>query len=221
MIDVAIFIPAQESNRYHEFGDIAPFGDTTLLNWKISQCKEFVPSNQIYISSDSLKIEEISQREGVNYIKRGADCKTINDQLKAFSNYVNYNNILWTNVTAPFLGSQEYLLMLESFSLNKDCDLIISTVEKHEYVFFNGKKLNFQGFAPREKVESVNIFTNGAYLIDKKSLQDQNDISNIDDVCFYNLDAISSIEVKDIYSYSIAQSLIAVYFSRLLEKSNV
>ncbi len=221
MIDVAIFIPAQESNRYHKFGDTAPFGDTTLLNWKISQCKEFVPSNQIYVSSDSIKIEEISQKEGVNYIKRDVDCKTIDDQLKAFSNHVNYNNILWTNVNAPFLGSREYLLMLESFSLNKDCDLLISAVEKHEYVFFNGKKLNFQGITPREKIEPINICSNGAYLIDKKSLQDQNNFINTDDVCFYNLDAISSIEVKDIYSYSIAQNLIAVYFSRLLEKSNV
>ncbi|EKO5126655.1 hypothetical protein P0K00_001322, partial [Campylobacter coli] len=40
--DFAVIIPAQESNQYHEKGDLAPFGSTTLLEWKIAQCKEFV-----------------------------------------------------------------------------------------------------------------------------------------------------------------------------------
>ena len=45
----AIIIPAQEKNRYHDQGDLAPFGQTTLLEWKIAQCKEFVELSQINI----------------------------------------------------------------------------------------------------------------------------------------------------------------------------
>ena len=42
MKDLVFFIPAQETNKYHKLGDLAPFGDTTLLQWKISQCKKVV-----------------------------------------------------------------------------------------------------------------------------------------------------------------------------------
>ena len=37
-MNFAVIIPAQETNKYHKLGDLAPFGDTTLLEWKISQC---------------------------------------------------------------------------------------------------------------------------------------------------------------------------------------
>ena len=70
MNNFAVIIPAQEKNRYHELGDIAPFGDTTLLEWKIAQCKEFIRSSQIYINSESKNIEEIAIRSNVNFIER-------------------------------------------------------------------------------------------------------------------------------------------------------
>jgi len=221
MIDVAIFIPAQESNKYHELGDIAPFGDTTLLNWKISQCKEFVPPSQIFVSSCSVKIKEISEKEGVNHVMREADDGSVEEQLNTFSSYIGYGNILWVNATSPFLGGREYASMLKNFSANKSCNLLISTIEKYEYTFFENEKVNFQSLTPRAELKPVNICTNGAFLMDRKSLIDQNGLHNMKDVCFHNLDIISSTEIKDIDSYSIAQNLITVYFSRLLGSANV
>jgi CMP-N-acetylneuraminic acid synthetase len=48
----SVIIPAQKHNKYHKMGDLAPFGDTTLLEWKISQCKEFIQPECIYVSTD-------------------------------------------------------------------------------------------------------------------------------------------------------------------------
>ena len=61
----AIIIPAQEKNRYHDQGDLAPFGQTTLLEWKIAQCKEFVELSQINICSDSEVIKEIAGKDKI------------------------------------------------------------------------------------------------------------------------------------------------------------
>lgn len=220
MMDVAIFIPAQETNKYHKLGDIAPFGDTTLLNWKISQCKEFVHPSQIFVSSDSTRIKEISEKEGVNHIARESYNSPIVEQIRFFANCVDCSSILWVNVTSPFLGGGEYSSMLETFTSNKQCKLLVSTIEKHEYVFFGNNKVNFKSLTPRSELKPVNICTNGAFLIDRESLIEGNVLDNMNEVCFYNLDTISSTEIKDIESYSIAQSLIVLYFSRLLEKIN-
>ena len=35
-----IIIPALEKNKYSTSGDLAPWGDTTLLEWKIYQAKK-------------------------------------------------------------------------------------------------------------------------------------------------------------------------------------
>ena len=215
MIDTAIFIPAQEMNQYHQLGDLAPFGDTTLLNWKISQCKEFVSPEQIFISSSSSKIKKIVDKEGVNFITRESNETKIANQLEYFAKNIDFQRILWTNVTSPFLGSTDYQSMLKQFSSHKNCKLMISTIEKKEYTFYDNQKLNFQEIAPRETLKPINICTNGAYLIDKKSLLESKEIQHIKDICFYNLDSISAMEIKDIDSYSTALNLISIYFSRV------
>lgn len=67
--DLAIIIPVQEYNRYRKKGDLAPFGDTTLLEWKISQCKEFANEDQIYICADGFNIQKIAKDYKVNFIE--------------------------------------------------------------------------------------------------------------------------------------------------------
>ena len=215
MIDTAIFIPAQERNQYHELGDLAPFGDTSLLNWKISQCKEFVSPGQIFISSSSSKIQKIVDKEDVNFIKRESDKINITSQIESFAKNIDFERILWTNATSPFLGGSDYQSMLNKFFAHKSCKLMITTVEKKEYTFYDNRKLNFQEILPRNNLKPINISSNGAYLIDKKSLLNSKKIQNIKDICFYNLDNLSAIEIKDIDSYSTAQNLISTYFSRM------
>ena len=40
MNNINIIIPALEKNKYSEYGDLVSFGETTLLEWKISQVKK-------------------------------------------------------------------------------------------------------------------------------------------------------------------------------------
>jgi len=221
MTNLAIFIPAQEENRHNKLGDLAPFGDTTLLQWKISQCKDLVDSSHIYISTNSKKIEEIALNDGVNCFKRPSNETSINDQLKLFANNIDNNNILWTNVTSPFLGSDSYISMFEKYNKIPGCNLIISTVQKEEYAFFNNQKLNFDTLVSRSKIQAITLCTNGAYLFKTNFLRKENDIFDTDNICFYNLDSLSSVEIKDVASYSIAQNLLAFYFSNMLKKTNV
>lgn len=215
MINLAVFIPAQERNKYHKLGDLAPFGDTTLLQWKISQCKDIVNANQIYISSTSENIRNIAQKEGVNYINRSNDCVPLDNQIQKLALDINKDLILWTNATSPFLGKAEYVNMLNNFLSIGNCELLISTVERKEYVFFKNKKLNFnRKMISRADISPVSICTNGAYLIDRKAIIKRTSIMDIENIHLHNLDFISSVEIKDIVDYSIAQNLISVYFSR-------
>ena len=129
MKDLVFFIPVQEENKYHKLGDLAPFGDTTLLQWKISQCKMIVSTDCIYISSTSDKIKDICEKEGVNYVERvDAD---IENELRILAKNLEESVIIWTNVTSPFLGKSEYLKMYKEFTSN-DCNLLISILERKD-----------------------------------------------------------------------------------------
>lgn len=215
-MDFAIIIPAQETNKYHVLGDLAPFGDTTLLEWKISQCKELTNISNIFVTSDSLKIKKIAQKEDVNFIQR-INTNTYTEIILHSINNISQNTILWTNPTSPFIGKEDYKLMLEQFHNLHGNDSLVSVSEKKDYAYFKNSRLNFgRQLSSRADLEPLYVVTNGCYII-KKSLALQAKSLYGEKPYLYNLDYLSSIEIKDISTYLISQELISMYFKRDLD----
>ena len=206
----AIVIPAQETNKYHKLGDLAPFGDTTLLEWKISQCKEFTKSSQIYISSDSEMIEEIAQKEEVNFIKRKTGLN-YQDMLVETIDKIDTTDIIWINTTSPFMSANVYKSMYEKYQI-EDLSSLVSVEKKKEYIFFDNYKLNFSDdFISRKDVEPIYIMTNGCYIIKKDiALKSKNLLSNNPEL--YEVDSFVASEIKDVQDYTVAKEMISIYF---------
>ena len=59
--NVAVVVPALDSNQYYSDGDLVRFGDTTLLEWKISQVLGVASKENIYVSTPSDKIIDLVQ----------------------------------------------------------------------------------------------------------------------------------------------------------------
>ena len=148
----AIIIPAQEKNRYHEQGDLAPFGQTTLLEWKIAQCKEFVDLSQINICSDSEIMKEIDQKEGINHIKRKAGLN-YKEMLFKSVEAINVKDIILINTTSPFIGSKIYKDMYNDYK-SKKLNSLISVEKKKEYIFFDEKNEHTKQF-PQQYVSEL------------------------------------------------------------------
>ena len=214
MKELVFFIPAQEKNKYHELGDIAPFGDTTLLQWKISQCKLLVDSENIYVSSDSNRIKNIVRDEGIKHIESKGN--SIEERINFFSNQIKEKIIIWANVTSPFLGHEEYKKMYEAFQGNK-CELLLTVLEKKDYAFFNNQKINFKKeFIDRSVIDPVYICTNGAYIFEREFAINQKHLLDTEKTYLYKLNKFSSIEIKNILDYSISKELITMFFSEAL-----
>lgn len=214
-MNFAIIIPAQEKNRYHEMGDLAPFGDTTLLEWKIAQCKEFAKPSHIYISSESKIIEDISKKECVNFLKRPRASNYIQSLCKSMSR-IDADDIICTNTTSPFLGANIYKKMYEKYK-SENLSSLVSVEQKKEYVFFDNKKLNFGNhFVSRANIEPIYIITNGCYIIDRKKAIYLNSL--IDDFPrLFELDAFAATEIKYFKDYSIAREMISLYFRKVFD----
>jgi CMP-N-acetylneuraminic acid synthetase len=209
-VSLSIVIPAQEINRYHKLGDLAPFGDTTLLEWKISQCKEFVGASQIFINSDSEAIQAISQKEGVHFIKRP---KNIEYQEMIYSTFssIRSSDIMWVNVTSPFMGFNIYSKMYQKFQ-KEGLSSLIPVERKEEYVFYKNQKLNFHDdFVSRKDVEPIYIMTNSCGIL-KKDIAIKNKNTFLSNPNFFEVDSFSATEIKDMKDYLIAIDMISIYF---------
>ena len=210
--NVCVIIPAQDSNRYHKEGDLAPFGDTTLLEWKIAQCKEFAPKSQIYISSQSSKIRDIALREGVEFVPRNGT-KSYMQNIQELLDCLRFEDIVYTHCTTPFISASVYQSMYEEF-VRAGHSALVSVKELHEFIFYQGKRLNVENaFALRTQTEPVLLVVNGCYIFKRaKAKQTQNFI--FADSTFFKLENLASIEIKDIEDYTIARELITMYFAK-------
>lgn len=206
--DFAVIIPAQESNQYHEKGDLAPFGNTTLLEWKIAQCKEFAKEEQIYISAKSNNIKKIALKENVNFIQR-VDKK---EYLEILRN-VQFENILWTHCTSPFVNANVYIKMYDHF-INKNLESIVSVNKLQEYIFFKNKKLNLDHeILSRDNIEPIYVVTNGCFIFKKNKVLEACNLI-LENSAMFELDNFSSLEIKDINDYILFKELIAIYFKK-------
>ena len=211
--NIAAIIPALDSNRYYPEGDLVLFGDTTLLEWKISQVSGLIDRESIYIATPSEKIAELAQNCGVKTIKRSQNTQSM-EWIKECAKSVKDEIILWACVTSPFVSEGDYRQMLETFfTLPKNYDSLIAVYKEQEYIFFQNAPLNFDidQYAVRNELNPVYRITNGCYIAHKESYH-QNRKFFGHSPYYYEVDRLTSLEIKDINDYAMALNLLSLYF---------
>lgn len=207
-----VVIPAQEENQYHKDGDLAPFGDTSLLEWKIAQCKEFAENRQIYISSHSKKIEEVARSESVQFLPR-LENESYVQTVQTILAQLQSQHIIWTHCTTPFISADLYQNMYQQF-LDSQAQTLISTRKIQEFVFYRDTKLNFiDNLSTRSELEPIYIVSNGCFIFKRPDAL-QAKTFFLPDFKLFLLDNLSSIEIKDAQDYLITKELIALYFRK-------
>ncbi len=215
-MEIAIIIPVQGSNKYHKDGDLAPFGDTTLLEWKISQCIESYNASDIYIVTNNEKAKKIAENNGLNIINR-EEKNNFSDLILNTVNSIDSEHIMWMNCTSPFINNSDYKNMIKTYKINLDkFDSLITTSIKKDFIYFNDNKLNFDKHTDgRGNIQPIYLATNGVYINSKKNILKDKEITG-NKPYFYNLDFLESLEIKDMQTYSILSELISLYFKKEL-----
>ncbi len=212
MEKTAIIIPALEKNRYHDRGDLAPFGDTSLLEWKLSQVKRAFDPGSIYVSSPSEEILAIARSQGVKTIRREADL-SLTDMIAFSIERVDAEIALWTNVTSPFMNGRDYAACLRAYEEARgERDSLLTVHPLREYVFYRTQPLNFglHQHISRTVIEPVHIVTNGCFIIARDlALRMKSYIG--EKPLLFEVDQLTSLEIKDFSDLTIANDLLTLY----------
>lgn len=213
MDDIAVIIPALESNVYHQDGDLAPFGDMSLFEWKLTQVNRLVPQKQIYVTSPSDRIRAITESNGSVFIQR-KDGLTINRMIVSAISEVRESTVLWTYATSPYVGSKDYDRYIECYrDLETPYDSLATTFSMSQYTFFSDRPLNFdmKAIESRRNLDPVRIITNGCFIIARDlAIEVGGYYGNHPYLC--DVDRLTSMEVKTFDDLAIANDLITLYF---------
>lgn len=216
MNNINIIIPALEKNKYSEYGDLVSFGETTLLEWKISQVKKVKGIKDIYVTSSSNLIKNLCKKNDVKFLQRKP--KIALDKLhrilgKRFKN----EYLLWVNPTAPFFAGKDIYDFIKKFRKNsRKNDSAVTCYREQEYFFYKNKSLNFdssKNTISRGQIRSLVRITSGAYLI-KGSLAYKNGILLGKKPYFYYTNWLQSLELKTTKQIHLFNELLENYLKQ-------
>lgn len=213
---INIIIPALEKNNYSSRGDLLKWGDSNLLEWKIHQALQIKGINKIIVSSPSKSIAKIVGKYNITFhLRRKTESidKLHLDLSKKFNNCY----LLWLNPTSPFISPELINNFLQKFKKNrKKFDSAVITKKEDEYFFYKGTPLNFNVksklvsrklIRPLLRVSNGAFISNSSYTITTKNIIGKKPL-------LYNVDWLSSLEIKTNNEIDLFNLLIKEYFKR-------
>ncbi len=209
-------IPALEKNVYSKYGDLVNWGDSSLLEWKISQAKESKIFNEIIVSTPSKKIVNIAKKNNVGFLLRKKNLSLeklyVNTALK-----LRNRQLTWLSPTFPFISPYTIKKCVENFNKIKNRnDSYMTAIRDSEYFFYKKKALNFnfnkkvisrRKITPIMKLVPAVIIINSQTIIKKKNI-----FGNKPN--FYEIDWFSSLEINTPNDIDIFNLLIKEYFKK-------
>lgn len=218
MKKVICIVPAQEKNNYSAKGDLCEWGESTLLDWKISQLKDVTFFEDIYVYTSSEKIIKVVQKYNkIKIIKKTANQDLFRMYQKVGKRFKNYL-IMWANPTSPFISKKiinDFIYLYKLKKFHKDG--IVTSEILREYFFDNDKKTNSfvkQGkLITRKKLHPIFKMTNGLYLSPSENYA--KGVPFGESPILYPLKWINALEIKSVNEIGLFNNLIFKYLSSL------
>lgn len=124
-----VILAAGSSSRMGRIKQLLPWNNSCLLGNSISKCVKS-KANAVYVvlGANYNEIVKEIEKEAISLIKNDSWKKGMGSSIKAALNYfeesnLNYKSVLFTLADQPFITSEYYNLMMDSFS-NSDKGII-------------------------------------------------------------------------------------------------
>jgi len=213
---IICIIPALEKNTYSEKGDLVSWGDTTLLEWKLSQVKDLNFKKEIFVIANSKKITKICKKYNVKVLNRKKNLQL--SELHKFVGKKFKNKLtLWLNTTSPFLSSKIIGKFVKNYQKkSKKYDSAFTYLELQEYFFKEKKPVNFTPANPavsRRDLVPLQQVAGSLYLVPSKHLEKTGSLFGKKPLMI-KLDWFSSLEIKSISDLENFKFLISKYFKK-------
>jgi CMP-N-acetylneuraminic acid synthetase len=220
--DISVIIPVREGSSRVKDKIYLPFGEKTLLEWKIAQLQEIHPSNRIFISSNSSRVGCIAEKMGVEIIVRDdflcdGHRATFSEVITGVVGDLPTDYFAWVTVVVPLMRPDEYLeafkLFLKNVIVEKKYDSLVTVNLFKEYIWDESGPLNYR--ADRNHTISQDLpdlfrVTNGLYMRSRMDTL-KNGYFLGKKPFLHTVGKVSGIDIDEQEDYEIARSLISLY----------
>lgn len=147
--EIVALIPVKGTSERVKDKNVRPFYNTSLYELKLEHINNVQGFSKVIISSEDRKILDIAQSKGFEIHVRDPKYSTstipMSEVYSFIASEIQGEHIAWVNVTNPLAEANVYERAIEEYhSMSSKYDCLLSVFEVKEYLFYNGKPINFQ-----------------------------------------------------------------------------
>lgn len=146
-MSVVAIVPVRAGSQRVPRKGFRPFGDTTLVDLKLSVLTQVNKIDEIIVTTDSEEVLEIAGKHGVTQHVRDAyfassKC-TGSEIFEYFTTITNAEQIIYTPPTSPFLTKEHYDACIDAYK-EQDCDSVSTVATVKHHMWLDGKPINYE-----------------------------------------------------------------------------
>lgn len=199
-------IPVRAGSRRLKDKNIAPFGGSTLLEYKIDQLKQVDEIDRIVVTSDSDLMLEMAENKGVLTHKRAVEycdekTRTFGEVVSHICKNIQGENVLWATCTSPLVVSEHYSEAIKVYlkELQRGYDSLMSVEELKRYLWDQNGPLNYElgvKHVPSQELPPLYRVTDGILIAPRLKMIEWNYFHGVNPYRFI-MDKKSSVDIDD------------------------
>jgi CMP-N-acetylneuraminic acid synthetase len=224
--DISVVIPVREGSSRVREKIFLPFdGEKTLLDWKIEQVKQVQDPDLIFVSSNSERVREAAERNGVRFMPRADRLCTshlapLHELIHGIVKDVKTPYFAWITVVVPLMAPDEYReafdLFLRHVALERSHDSLTSVNLLKEFFWTDTGPLNHEygkGHVYSQDLPNIYRITNGLYMRSVEETLAEPEFHGRKPY-MYQVPKASGIDIDEYEDYEAAVAMKAVYGNR-------
>ena len=213
MSKIVAVIPVRGGSKRVPNKNFIPFyKNKSLLELKIEVLKKVDMLDQIIVHSDSNLAKEIAKKYKVTFQKReyyfaSSECSG-SDFFENLASTIDANIIVHAPCTSPLISPKTYSNMINQFNLYQDHDSLNTVNDVKEFLWLNGKPLNYNPKRAPNSQELPNIYklTFGCNVLLKNTMLNCKNVIG-QKPKFYLVDEIEAVDIDTKLDFEFAQIL--------------
>lgn len=176
---ITVFLPCRKGSQRIPDKNIKPFAGVEggLLKIKLDQLLQCKKIDRIFLSSNDERILEYA--ESLNEVKiaidhrpdnLGSSSTTTDSLINYVPSLIKEGHILWTHVTSPFMGSQDYDALIDAYlkGLNEGYDSLMTVLKLQGFIWNKQGPLSYERDELRwpmtQNIEPLYEVDSGAFI---------------------------------------------------------
>ena len=141
-------VPVRKGSERVVNKNIRAFGESSLLELKLSILKKIHKIDEIIVNSDCDTMLSIAKDMGVSTYKRKAHYASSKVNNSEFFEHIAKNtdskNIMYSPVTCPFIKVETYYDAIEKFHADDEYDSLVTAFPVKHHMWLDGKPINYE-----------------------------------------------------------------------------